>query len=683
MRDPREEPLPFEDLFQGHVAAGRGRLAAVLDGAAAGLLTPEAWRDLERGLVRRLAELAGQALIEAFDRFRGGPPEPFRVRLAESGVGRETARYQAFVAEMLDGDAFTRRWPVLARLAGDAVELWSRNSAEMIARLRDPGLPFQAPVARIRTGLSDPHDGGRTVHALTFAGGGELVYKPRGLGLEADFARLLSWCGERGLSLDLRSPRVLDRGTHGWAELVTPAPCADEEAARRFHRRVGMLLGVLHAFGSRDCHCENLVAQGEHPVLVDLETWLPVRWRKWLAGEALGDAWYRAALRLERSVLATGLLPQWQEGPRRGELRNVGGLGGGRPGRRRRKIWRNVNTDLMVLAWSEVEEKAGANVPILGGRPLEPSAYRNEIVAGFAEMYALLLHHRRDLLSPAGPLRETAGRRVRVILRSTAAYRRLLERCLSPAACRDEAARDAELEALAGIYVEGGKRAAAWPLLAAEKQALEKGDVPLFQALAGETRIELPGGNAVEGLLTVSSLEAARESLEGLSPSDLQAQTALIRAALATAEPASRGRSGDSRRLSLPPPGPRPPAGGGPRHRRGPAGARRHRTGRQRGLDRAARLRVRRALRAVGAGTGSLRRHGRHRALPRRPSPRDRRPRRAGSGPADDRAAAAPAGRSRDGGPGARWNRWADGPPLRALQPSLGGRAPRGAGAGE
>ncbi len=260
---------------------------------------------------------------------------------------------------------------------------------------------------------------------------------------------------------------------------------------------------------------------------------MPVRWRKWLAGEGLGDAWYQAARRLERSVLATGLLPQWREGPRRGELRNVGGLGGGRPERRLRRVWCNVNTDQMVWAWREAEEGAGSNVPTLDGRPLEPSDYRDEIVAGFAEMYGLLLRDRDGLLSAEGPLRGAAPHRVRVILRSTAAYRRLLERSLSPAACQDETARGAVLEALAGIYRGDGERPAAWPLLEAERRALEAGDVPLFRAPAGETRIELPCGGAVEGALEMSSLEAVREGLESLGPSDLQTQVSLIRAALA------------------------------------------------------------------------------------------------------------------------------------------------------
>src|SRR4029077_9641638 len=93
------------------------------------------------------------------------------------------------------------RGPVLARLTATTVDLWARNQAEMLVRLRDDGPLLGAllagepaapgPLLGVRPGLSDPHDGGRAVHALAFAAG-ELIYKPRGLGLETDFARLLA-----------------------------------------------------------------------------------------------------------------------------------------------------------------------------------------------------------------------------------------------------------------------------------------------------------------------------------------------------------------------------------------------------------------------------------------------------------------------------------------------------------
>jgi type 2 lantibiotic biosynthesis protein LanM len=505
-------------------------------------------------LAERLSSFASEALMAAFDAYRGGPPGGLAVGLAEAGIRRETRLYRAFVDAEARRGALSSGWPVLARLTATAVDQWTGNLLEMMRRLQEDGPQLGsalftgeplAPIALLRAkpGLSDPHHGGRTVHILTVAEGG-LVYKPRGLGPEEDFARLLDWCGERGLSLELRSPRTLDRGTHGWMELVTAADCPDESAARRFHRRAGMLLGLLHAFGSRDCHFENLIASGEHPILIDLEAWLPIRLRRWPPDGSFGEAWDEAARRIERSVLSTGLLPQWQEG-RRGELRSVGALGGGRPGRRRQTVWRAVNSDAMVRVLREVETEVQPNVPRLAGTPLEPSAFLTEVEAGFTEMYTLLERHRGELLGPRGPLGGLAGRKTRLILRSTAAYRRLLERSLSPDCCRDGAARSIELELLARVYLEAESRPAVWPLLAAERQALEQADVPLFLVPVEGTRIEIPGGG-VDGALAMSSLAAIETHLGDLGAEDLRLQTSFLRAALAPPARALPAPPGDA-----------------------------------------------------------------------------------------------------------------------------------------
>jgi type 2 lantibiotic biosynthesis protein LanM len=555
------DPLPFADLLApGAADAGRelrGLLASL--GAGSADLTATAWQDLERSLVRRLSALTAHLLEADFDVHRKGRPDAFAVRLAELRARPETDRYREFVAGELAGGlgGWSRRWPVAAGLAETLTALWIRNGAEMLQRLRqdrpaiarelfsggDPG-----PVERISAPLSDPHGGGRSVHALTFQGGHRIIYKPRSLGLESDFARLLTWCNEHGLSLPLRGARALDRGSHGWMELVAPEPCRDEVAVRRFHARMGLLLGLLHAFGSRDCHCENLVACGEVPVLIDLEAWLPVRLRKWLPGEGTGAAWYEAAGRIERSVLSTGLLPKWQEGRRRGELRNIGALGGGHPGAQTALVWLNAGSDQMTHAWRPVETATQPNVPILDGRPVEPWGYREEVVAGFEEMYALLLHHRRELLAPQGPLPGIARHKTRLVFRSTASYRRLLERSLQPESCRDPAVRSSRLNALAEVYLAGEGPSPAWPLMAAERQALEQCDVPLFRVPVESLRIEGPDGEPlVDGALEMSSLAAAADGLARLGDEDRRLQIGFIRAALSAGPVSPRGGSPEGR----------------------------------------------------------------------------------------------------------------------------------------
>jgi type 2 lantibiotic biosynthesis protein LanM len=558
----RLEALPFEGLFTAFLLEARNRLER--EGVPSDLLSDGARHDLEHSLAARLSALASRALEAGFDAHRGGRPDPFAVRLAELRPP-ETARYQEFLADLLAAGetGWAGRWPVLAGLLAAVTGLWVRNCAEMIRRLREDGPAIArelfdgnagdlGPVRRIDAALSDPHDGGRSVHVLTFAADRRVVYKPRSLGGETAFAALLGWCNERGAAPALRSARSIDRVTHGWMEHIAPAACPDETAVRRFHRRAGGLLALLHACGSRDCHCDNLVACGEHPVLIDLEAWLPVRLRKWLPGAGAGDAWYEAARRVEGSVLATGLLPRWQEGRRRGEIRNVGGLGGGRPGTRVAPVWRNLNSDAMVCVWREVETPAGPNVPFLAGLPVAPQACHEEVAAGFADLYSLLLRHRGELLGPSGILAGLAGRRTRLVFRSTAAYHRLLERSLAPECCRDRGARDRALAALDGAYLETEGRPAAGPLLAAERRALERADVPLFLVPVDGTRIETAAGERVAAdALEMSSLAAVRERVEALGGEDLRRQTDFLRAALAperTAAPAAAGAgAGDPR----------------------------------------------------------------------------------------------------------------------------------------
>jgi lantibiotic modifying enzyme len=533
-------------------ASERARAAAGVD---AGLFAPEAWRDLERSLAARLSGFAAEALGALFDRLRGGRPDGFSVRLAEAGVGRETRRYEELVAAP---SAWTREFPVLARLTATTADFWVRNSLELLGRWREdaaavrreilggaaPGDPTGNRVARIAAGLSDPHEGGRTVHVLTLEGDARVVYKPRGLGIEAAFARWLSWCnqrcGESG-TLDFHSHRILDRGGWGWAELVTAAPCPDAEAGRRFYLRAGQLLALLHVAGGRDAHFENLVAHGEHPVLIDLETWLRPRLARWLPADEEGEGWVEAARRLEHSVLSTGLLPCWQPDGPRDDVVDVGGLSGGRPGVRARPVWRAVNTDRMVRAWGSVEAGVRPNVPVLDGRPLALAEHAREVREGFASMYDLLLTRQDELLSPSGPFAGLEGCRARLVFRPTLAYKRLRDRSLRPEPCRDAAARGAELEALARVFLDVEAPAAGppapWPLLAAERRALEQGDVPVFRATvscpSGTAGIlEGPDGERIPGLIELPALEELRIRLLGLGAEDLAEQVAYIEAAL-------------------------------------------------------------------------------------------------------------------------------------------------------
>ena len=553
----RGRPIPFEELFAPHVTVARRRLRRRL--AAAGVsgevLTGPAWGDAEWALIGRLSQLGSGVLLAEFDRFRGGPVDGLSMVLAEGERGGGAERYRAFVAGQLAAGllGLYSGYPVLARLTATAVDLWVDDTAELAGRVAaDAALlertfgdgPTAAaspspwgPVARLTTGLSDPHHGGRTVRLLSWPDGRRLVYKPKRVALEAAFTEFLRWCNERGTPLPFAPHRALDQGEYGWSEFVGAEACADERAVERFHRRAGMLLCILYALGASDCHFENLVARGEQLELIDMEAVVPIRMAKWLPKADEGEGWYAAAALLGGSVVATGMLPRWHRIGRAGELLNVGGLGGGLPRTKLDRVWYGVNGDRMGRLWRRVPVAVQPNVPHLRGQPQSPADHASAVVAGFREQYRWLLDHRAELRSPAGPLRALVRGGGRLVFRPTHAYGALLEKSWRPESLRDGAAFGVEIDALSRVFLGAARRPRTWPLLDAEVSALERADVPAF--VAEGRHLRLGDGVRLERFFAGAAADGIGARLAQLDEVDLELQSALLRVSLSALAPDS------------------------------------------------------------------------------------------------------------------------------------------------
>jgi lantibiotic modifying enzyme len=176
-------------------------------------------------------------------------------------------------------------YPVLARLLAQSVEQWVQASTDLCCRFRNDFSDLRTffgwsikhrkgAVARLVTDLSDRHHGGQTVTKFILRTDELVVYKPRTVRPEIAFYEFINWVSGCGTSLDLKVIRALDRTTHGWVEFVGNSECQSEAEVERFYTRCGMLIALIYALGTTDVHSENLIANGEHPVIVDLETLL-------------------------------------------------------------------------------------------------------------------------------------------------------------------------------------------------------------------------------------------------------------------------------------------------------------------------------------------------------------------------------------------------------------------------
>ena len=424
-----------------------------------------------------------------------------------------------------------RSHPMLGRLLAEATDRAVAAAAELGARWATDReeLIRQGLVSSEADGLhdlglelSDPHAGGRSVVCLLFESGARLMYKPRSLGVEAAFQRVLAFVNAEGFSTPFKLARVLDRGTHGYMEFIPFAPCEDEAAVTRFFHRQGGFLALLSALLARDIHQENLIAHGECPVLVDLECLFHGRIERHM--ESHSGAFQ--ALPPPRSVLSSSLLPAYHFG--RDGVVELGGLGG-RGGLLGPTVpaWRAEQTDQMHLGEERIRTVGSHNLPSTPeSGPAEPTRYVEALAAGCEEMYRLLASRREAFMAPQGPLESFRHLPVRHIFRGTALYAGLLFDATHPDFLRSGADRELAFERL---WDMDRTEQDAPSLVRAELGDLFRNDIPLFRTQAGSGEVRHWMGAPVSELGVRPGLDEAVARLRTWGAEDLERQLHLVR----------------------------------------------------------------------------------------------------------------------------------------------------------
>lgn len=448
-------------------------------------------------------------------------------------------RFAAFLERLRNPEAaaaILREYPVLARQALLDLELFREATVEILAHLaadwpaiverffggRDPG-----PLTALDGGAGDRHRRGRAVRLLTFASGARLVYKPRSLRVEAHFQELLSWVNASGGHPELRTLAVLDGGDHGWMEFAAATPCSSAAEVARFHERLGGLLAVLYSLAATDCHYENLIAAGEHPVVVDLESLFHPQMQR--GSQARPQDEIRAQFALH-SVLRVGLLPF-----RLGESDDFAGADisgvsavGGQPTPQKVIQWQGTGTDEMRVVRDRVLMEGGQNRPVLNGEPVQVGEYREEMTRGFAAVYRRLASRRAEL---SRELARFADDPVRVVLRPTQIYGLLLMESFHPDFLRDALDRDRLFDRL---WLEADAQPSLARVIAAEHRDLCEGDVPSFSTLPSSRDLWTSRGEKIPGFLDEPSFELVRRRVGLLGEEDLRRQLWLLRLSLGT-----------------------------------------------------------------------------------------------------------------------------------------------------
>lgn len=426
-----------------------------------------------------------------------------------------------------------RQYPVLWRQLATSTHRWVEATAELLLRLSCDRVEIRrrlangedmGPLVRLTDSLGDRHDGQRSVALLEFASGLSVMYKPRSLAVDAHFQELLTWLNQSGIERPLRVVQVLDRGDWGWTECIRPRCCTSRSEIVDFYWRLGALLGILYLLNGVDCHYENLLAEGPHPVLVDVETLFH------------GTLYRNSDPSLQSdvdTVMRVSLLPQ--HAVVRGQTIDVSAIGGD-PSEIRIPVpcWDRVGRDDMRITTIRGRFQAAKNRPILAESRIEPAEYVSSVESGFDETCRLMMTLREELLRPGGRLSLFDDDEVRAILRPTRTYAHLLYQSQHP---------DVLGNALYRTWLFGQLWCGAteWPnaesMIEAEYDDLAEGDVPRFAGTPTTRTVRTRRGRVLDQMLAETGMSVVRRRLLRIDDKDVSRQRSYIRTCLTALSP--------------------------------------------------------------------------------------------------------------------------------------------------
>lgn len=450
-------------------------------------------------------------------------------------------RYVSFLQRLQERDIaiqLLQDYPVLARQITRCIQQYIEVKLEFIQRLckdweaictafspdKEPGV-----LEQIHCNISDNHHGGRSVIIAKFKSGFKVVYKPKSLFLDVHFQDLLYWINQKANFLKLKPLKIINCRTYGWVEFIESSSCNHRSQIERFYQRMGGYLALLYSLDATDFHLENLIASGEHPMPIDLETLFQPRKTEPTSPESI----FIANQRIAQSVFRVGLLPQrlWRQGESAGiEVSGIGAIDGQIMPERVLTL-AGKGTDEMRMIRQKIPLAKSQNRPRLHEAQVNVLDYKEAIIAGFTTIYQFLMKHREELLAEDGLLTRFESDEVRVVLRESRTYALLLRESFHPDVLRDALNRDRLFDRL---WVDVENRSYLAQLIKAEQESLWQGDIPKFTTYPNSRELRLNEQEQIPDFFETSGMEQVRHRLQQLNSEDLAWQVRLIESSLST-----------------------------------------------------------------------------------------------------------------------------------------------------
>lgn len=372
-------------------------------------------------------------------------------------------------------------------------------------------------VKSIELGISDVHTTGKTVSKIELINGSRFMYKPHRLYKNQMYEEITKWFYQN-LNLSYRKRSILAKEDYGWEEYIESEGCENKVELKNYFYRLGVQLFICYLTDASDIHCENLIANGEYPELIDLET-IPGNisvHQGGLSENTLTNTFLR------ESVLRSGILPValWGSDAGQGNINVI---------HAEKKcitpfklpVITNPKSSSIQIMYAPKEFLLPDSLPVYQNKIVDAYEFTEEICEGFCAAYHIGKCQKEEVLKRVIPLYKEQSRHV---FRHTQQYAMYLSLSLSPEFMRNTKNRIYLLHVL-----KARKEIQYEKMFSYELESMLNLEIPVYFHEGDGTELYAGDGTKCADVFQKSAFQNLNSKINRLSEVDLQRQLMLIR----------------------------------------------------------------------------------------------------------------------------------------------------------
>lgn len=374
-------------------------------------------------------------------------------------------------------------------------------------------------IVSIESKHSDVHRGGRHVVKVRLDDGSEILYKPHSMENEKQFGELLHWMSQ-GLKIAQLDYKFLSYEDHSWCSIVEYKSCKTEDEIKKYYKRIGVQLFLAYFLGTHDLHCENIIASGEYPVLIDLETIVNVQPSK---KRVTADE--EVNYQLAHSVLYTGLLPIYTWNKDKCGIDNSG-ISGGTGNYYPFKVptVSKAETSDMHIVYDYPKATQKQNLVILQDRFPAPVKYEEKFLEGFSLAYQYVLWHKEEFKKK---IEKLSFLKSRMLVADTQRYSMILSSSYHPSLLMNENEREAFF-----ISMLKGRNESEDRIAKDEMNCLSHGDIPYYEYHLNDKKLYSGMGDELGEYFEEAPINSLLKKIDDLNEADMKKQQRYMQTAL-------------------------------------------------------------------------------------------------------------------------------------------------------